>query len=206
MNILSHIFSSVQNRGRMWSPFDSQVIQNGAAGVWPLVVCPVLLQHHQSESVVSHVFRDDGLIQQVMWSQHLYGLLLCKSLSLSVGQGSPVSGGGRQVDSVPEVQQDAVAAVELSVAAVADELGQTGVCVHGHSEQLLEVCAEERVDGAGLALQLRKRLPQTPRGELPVTQPTEARAHPACQRSEVSALTQRSIENHQSQTELQMSL
>ncbi len=102
-----------------------------------------------------------------------------------MGQRSPVSGGRRQVDSVPEVQQDAVAAVELSVAAVADELGQTGVCVHGHSEQLLEVCAEERVDGAGLALQLRKRLPQTPRGELPVTQPTEARAHPACQRSEV---------------------
>ncbi len=124
--------------------------------------------------------------------------------------GSPVSAGGRQVDSVPEVQQDAVAAVELSVAAVADELGQTGVCVHGHSEQLLEVCAEEWVDGAGRALQLCKRLPQTPRGELPVTQPTEARAHPACQSrgqhlfqcssstADWGTLTQRSIENHPS--------
>lgn len=76
-----------------------------------------------------------------------------------------------------------MALVELGVAAVADELGQSRISLHGNSEELLEVGAEERIDAARLALQLRKRLPQAPRGELPVTQPTEARAHPACERT-----------------------
>lgn len=102
---------------------------------------------------------------------------------------SPVSGEGRQVDPVPEVQQDAVALVELGVAAVADELGQGGISFHRDPQELLEVGAEERIDAARLVLQLRERLPQPPRGELPVTQPTEARAHPACVRTERSEVS-----------------
>lgn len=82
-----------------------------------------------------------------------------------------------------------MALVELGVAAVADELGQSGISLHGNPEELLEVGAEERIDAARLVLQLRKRLPQPPRGELPMTQSTEARAHPACERTERSKVS-----------------
>lgn len=85
---------------------------------------------------------------------------------------------GRRVHPLNKRPEDAAALVELSVAFLADELGQRGVLAHRHPDQPLEVCEEDLIHAALLLRvlphhrNLPKSVAQAPGGELPVAEAT----------------------------------
>lgn len=98
---------------------------------------------------------------------------------------------GRRIHPLNKRPEDAAALVELSVAFLADELGERGVLAHRHPDQPLEVREEDLIHTALLLRvlphhrDLPKGVAQAPGGELPVAEATVSSAQGsanACER------------------------